>query len=311
MIAFVFPGQGSQSKGMGRDLYDTFPEARAVFEEADQVLGFPLSQLCFAGPEEQLKLTENTQPAILAASVAAYRVLAARGKEPQYAAGHSLGEYSALVAASALTLSDAFRTVRNRGKYMQEAVPVGQGAMAAILGTSAAWVEDLCREAGQGEVLSPANLNSPSQTVIAGTAAAVQRALTLAKVRGVKKTLLLPVSAPFHSSLMQSAQDRLRSDLSQIQFQDLRFPVINNADVAELSSADRVADSLARQVCSPVRWTETVQKLIGLGVRLFVEVGPGKVLCGLIRQIDKDVWTTNVEDPKSLDVALELLNQPI
>lgn len=291
---------------MGKDLYESSGEARAVFEEADQVLGFPLSRLCFEGPEEQLKLTENTQPAILAASVAAYRTLAAHGMFPSFVAGHSLGEYSALVATKSLSYADALRTVRNRGKYMQEAVPVGQGAMAAILGMTEAQVAELCSEAAQGEVLSPANLNSPAQTVIAGAAIAVGRALGLAKTRGAKRALLLPVSAPFHCALMRPAQERLEVDLKRIRFQDLEIPLINNADAVELRSGNAIAASLARQVCSPVRWTETIQKLSGAGVQMYVEVGPGKVLCGLVRQIDKAARTANVEDPRSLEQAVEM-----
>jgi [acyl-carrier-protein] S-malonyltransferase len=308
-IAFVFPGQGSQAKGMGKGLCDSFLEARSVFEEADRALGFPISQLCFEGPEDRLQLTENTQPAILAVSVAASRVLSAKGIQPYYLAGHSLGEYSALVAANSLSLADALRTVRNRGKYMQEAVPVGQGAMAAILGLSEAQVADLCEEARRDEVLSPANLNSPVQIVIAGSVAAVHRALELAKARGAKKAVLLPVSAPFHCRLMQSAQERLSQDLAHIRFQNLEVPLINNADVAELRCGAQVAESLSRQVCAPVRWTETVQKLIGLGIRVFVEVGPGKVLCGLVRQIDKTMQTAHVEDLKSLNEALAILGR--
>jgi [acyl-carrier-protein] S-malonyltransferase len=306
-IAFVFPGQGSQTQGMGKELHDSFLEVRSVFEEADRVLGFPISQLCFGGPQDRLQLTENTQPAILTVSVAAYQVLSARGIRPHYLAGHSLGEYSALVAANSLSLADALRTVRNRGKYMQEAVPVGQGAMAAILGLDETQVADLCEEASRGEVLSPANLNSPVQIVIAGSAAAVHRALGLAKSRGAKKAVLLPVSAPFHCRLMQSAQDRLSQDLAQIPFQNLELPLINNADAAALCCGAHVAESLARQVCAPVRWTETIRKLISLGVRVFVEVGPGKVLCGLVRQIDRSVQTAHVEDLKSLGETLETL----
>jgi [acyl-carrier-protein] S-malonyltransferase len=305
-IAFVFPGQGSQTAGMGKALHDSSEAARAVFAEADAVLGFPLSQLCFQGPDEQLKLTENTQPAILAVSTAAFRVLSEAGVRPDFVAGHSLGEYSALVAANALSLADALRVVRKRGSYMQESVPVGQGAMAAILGMTTDQVEALCREAAQGEVLSPANLNSPSQIVIAGTSSAVDRALQLAKAQGAKRALLLPVSAPFHCALMRPAQQRLAKDLGEISFRDPEPPLINNADAAELRSGGTIASSLSRQVCSPVRWTESIQKLISAGVQLFVEVGPGKVLGGLIRQIDRTVRTASVEDPQSLAQTLEM-----
>jgi [acyl-carrier-protein] S-malonyltransferase len=306
-IAFVFPGQGSQVVGMGKALHDSSEAARAVFEEADAVLGFPLSQLCFQGPDDQLKLTENTQPAILAVSTAACRVLSEAGVRPDFVAGHSLGEYSALVAAKSLSLGDALRIVRKRGTYMQESVPVGQGAMAAILGLTADQVEALCREAAQGEVLSPANLNTPSQIVIAGAAAAVDRALQLAKSHGARKAVQLSVSAPFHCALMQPAQERLAKDLGHIAFGNPEYPLINNADASELGSGDAIAGSLSRQVCSSVRWTESVQKLIGAGVQLFVELGPGKVLCGLIRQIDRTVKTANVEDPASLAQTLETL----
>jgi len=306
-IAFVFPGQGSQVVGMGKALHDSFEAARAVFEEADAVLRFPLSQLCFQGPDDQLKLTENTQPAILAVSTAAWRVLSEAGVRPDFVAGHSLGEYSALVAANSLSLSDALRVVRKRGTYMQESVPVGQGAMAAILGLTTEQVEALCREAAQGEVLSPANLNTPSQVVIAGAAAAVDRALQLAKSHGARKAVPLSVSAPFHCALMQPAQERLVKDLGRIAFGNPEYPLINNADASELRSGDTIAGSLSRQVCSPVRWTESVQKLISAGVKLFVELGPGKVLCGLIRQIDRTVKTANVEDPPSLAQTLETL----
>jgi len=305
-VAFVFPGQGSQAAGMGKALYDSFAAARAVFAEADAVLGFPLSELCFQGPDEQLKLTENTQPAILAVSVAACRVLSEAGVRPDFVAGHSLGEYSALVAANSLSLADGLRIVRKRGTYMQESVPVGQGGMAAILGMTADQVEALCREAAQGEVLSPANLNSPSQIVIAGAAAAVDRALQLAKSHGARKAVQLSVSAPFHCALMQPAQERLAKDLGQVSFRNPEVPLINNADAAEVCSGDAIADSLSRQVCSPVRWAESIQKLISAGVQLFVEVGPGKVLGGLIRQINRTVKMANVEDPQSLAQTLDM-----
>ena len=308
-IAFIFPGQGSQAKGMGKGLHDAFEEARDVFSEADRFLEFPLSQLCFEGPEERLKLTENTQPAILAVSVAAHRVLSAHGLKPDYVAGHSLGEYSALVAAESMNFADALRTVRNRGKYMQEAVPVGHGAMAAILGLTQAQVESLCLTAAQGEVLSAANLNSPSQIVIAGAAAAVSRAIELAVRQGARKILPLAVSAPFHCALMRPAQDRLQKYLNQIEFSDLRVPLINNADAMELHARNGIADSLCRQVCAPVRWTDSIQVLISKGVRLFVEVGPGRVLSGLVRQIDKTVKTANVENEKSLNETLEIARQ--
>jgi [acyl-carrier-protein] S-malonyltransferase len=309
MIAYIFPGQGSQVTGMGQDLFTHFSEARSVFEEADRSLEFSLSDLCFKGPEERLKLTENTQPAILAVSIAAFRVLCARGQKPSYVAGHSLGEYSALVAAGSLDLSQALQTVRKRGKYMQEAVPIGEGAMAAILGAGKAQVAELCQEASQGEILAAANLNSPSQIVISGAAAAVNRALALAKSKGIRRAMLLPVSAPFHCGLMQSAQQRLSQDLERIVFRDLEFPLINNADAMELRAGSSIPDSLSRQVCAPVRWTETVERLVECGVRLFVELGPGKVLSGLVRQIDKNLETAHVEDSKSLAETLEILSR--
>src|SRR5437867_149046 len=292
-IAFIFPGQASQYPGMGKELYDEFKVARLVFEETDQILGFPLSQLCFNGPEEELRLTENTQPALLTVSIAAFRVLSSKGVLPHFVAGHSLGEYSALVAAESLSLSDAVTTVRNRGKYMQEAVPRGQGAMAAILGLDQDRVQDLCEEVARDEVLATANLKSPVQIVIAGTEAAVLRGMELARARGAKKTILLPVSAPFHCPLMQPAQERLRNDLAQIQFRDLQFPLISNADAAEISSGNDIMDSLIRQVSSPVRWTESVRLMITKGVGLFVEVGPGRVLSALVRQNDKRVKRSN------------------
>jgi [acyl-carrier-protein] S-malonyltransferase len=308
-IAFIFPGQASQYPGMGRELHDEFRAARLVFEEADRVLGFSLSQLCFHGPEEELKRTENTQPAILTVSIAAFRVLISKSVRPHFVAGHSLGEYSALVAAESLTLSDALVIVRNRGRYMQEAFPPGKGAMAAIVGMNQDRIEALCQEVAQGEVLSMANLNSPNQIVIAGADTAVHRAMELTRARGAKKAILLPVSAAFHCALMQPAQERLQNDLAAIRFSGLRYPLVNNVDAAEISSNDRVSDSLIRQVSSPVRWMESIQLLISKGVGLFIELGPGRVLSGLVRQIDKTVRTANVEDLKSLNEALDLAGQ--
>jgi [acyl-carrier-protein] S-malonyltransferase len=307
-VGFVFPGQASQYPGMGRELHDEFPIARQTFEEADQALGFSLSQLCFNGPGEELKQTENTQPAILTVSVAAYRVVSSKGFRADYVAGHSLGEYSALVAAGSLNFQDAVRTVRNRGKYMQEAVPSGKGAMAAVLGLDPSRVEALCQEAGAGEVLSVANLNSQEQVVIAGTASAVTRAIELARARGSKRAILLPVSAPFHCPLMQSAKERLERDLSALSLAPCQIPLVNNVDASEISSPDQVRDSLVRQVSSTVRWTESVQYLIHHDVKLFVELGPGRVLSGLVRQIDRTVRTANVEDHKSLENTLDLMN---
>jgi [acyl-carrier-protein] S-malonyltransferase len=304
-VAFLFPGQASQYPAMGLDLSRKFPAAQAVFEEADRVLGFPLSQLCFEGTEEQLKLTENTQPAILAVSVAAYRVLEERGITPEFAAGHSLGEYSALVAAGAIPFDDCVRLVRNRGRYMQEAVPAGQGAMAAILGLAPALVAEICRRAANGDVLAPANLNAPEQTVISGSALAVKRAVELASQSGAKRAVLLSVSAPFHCELMTAASERLESDLRHATFHDLRFPVVTNVDAEPVSSGEEAREALIRQVCQPVRWEESVREMIRSGVTLFVEVGPGRVLSGLVRQIDRSARLANVEDEASLVATIE------
>lgn len=291
-IAFLFPGQGSQAPGMGRELAESFSTAREVFAEADAALGFPLSRLCFEGPAEELQLTANTQPAILAVSIAAARVLKEKGIRPGYVAGHSLGEYSALVAAGSLELADALRLVRKRGKYMQEAVPVGQGAMAALLGLDAATVEEVCREAAGNEVVSPANLNSPAQIVIAGHRNAVERAVKLAKGRGAKRAIMLNVSAPFHCSLMKPAADRLAADLDNVTIRDPRVPVVNNVDAAVIRSAEAARDGLKRQVTSPVRWTDSMLVLRKAEIGLFIEAGPGKVLSGLMRQIDREarIW---------------------
>lgn len=304
MIAFIFPGQGSQYVGMGRDMSDNFPAARAVFEEADEALGFSISKMCFDGSAEDLQLTENTQPAILTASVAAFRAMEAEGLPvPEFVAGHSLGEYSALVAAGAITLSDAVRTVRARGKYMQEAAPVGSGAMAAILGADLSDIMSACGEAQQGEVCSPANINSPGQVVIAGDAAAVERAMALLKERGAKRAIKLNVSAPFHCALMMPAQEQLAADLEKIEFKDLRVPLITNVDASEITSGDNARAALVRQVSSPVRWRESIELLLQKGITRFVEVGPGKVLSGLVRQINREANCLNVEDSASLKAA--------
>jgi [acyl-carrier-protein] S-malonyltransferase len=300
-IVFLFPGQGSQAPGMGRELAENFTTAREVFEQADAALGFPLSKLCFEGPAEELQLTANAQPAILAVSVAAACVLEEKGIRPDYVGGHSLGEYSALVAAGSLELADALRLVRKRGEYMQEAVRVGRGAMAALLGLGAAAVEEICREAAGNEVVSPANLNSPAQIVIAGNRSAVERAVELAKARGAKRAMLLNVSAPFHCSLMQPAADRLAIDLDEVTIRDPRVPLVNNADAAIVRSAEAVREGLRRQVTSPVRWMDSMLVLRREGADLFVEAGPGKVLSGLMRQIDPEAKTWRAGDLASLD----------
>jgi [acyl-carrier-protein] S-malonyltransferase len=302
MISFIFPGQGSQAVGMGRELAEQFPAARAVFAEADEVLGFALSRLCFEGPAEELQLTEHTQPALLTTSIAALRAMEAEGlPAPDFVAGHSLGEYSALVAAGALPLATAVRTVRARGRYMQEAVPVGVGAMAAILGADAETVATACAEAAQGEVCSPANINSPKQIVIAGNAAAVERALEILKARGVRKAVKLNVSAPFHCALMRPAQERLTNDLAQIEFNDLHVPLVTNVNAQPIREGSAARDALGRQVSAPVRWRESIERLVSEhNVATFVEVGPGKVLAGLVRQIAPDVRCLNVEDGASL-----------
>jgi [acyl-carrier-protein] S-malonyltransferase len=304
-VAFLFPGQGSQAVGMGKELADKYPVARETFDEADEALGYPLSQLCFEGPEEKLKLTEITQPAILTASVAAWRVLREKGVNPSFVAGHSLGEYSAHVAAGTVSFADAVRTVRNRGKYMQEAVPVGAGAMAAILGMAAEQVTAVCADAAQGEVCEPANINSAEQIVISGHAAAVERAAKLANERGAKRAIMLSVSAPFHCSLMKPAQDRLAADLQSLRFQAPGTPVVCNVDAALVDDADRARDALVRQVTGAVRWDASMRLLIAKGVQTFVEVGPGKVLCGLVRQIDRSKACSNVGDEASLQKTLE------
>jgi [acyl-carrier-protein] S-malonyltransferase len=306
-VAFVFPGQGSQYAGMGRDISEKFPASRTAFHEADAALDFPISRLCFEGPEEDLKLTEHTQPAILATSTAAFRVLEKKGIRPDFVAGHSLGEYSALVAAGALRLSDAAELVRRRGRYMQEAVPVGIGAMAALLGLDLPVVESICERAAEGQVVSPANLNSPGQIVIAGNREAVERAVIIAKEAGAKRAILLQVSAPFHCGLLKPAEDRLAVDLDRCSFTDLRYSLVTNVDAAVIRTGAEARSALKRQVSRPVRWQESIQRLIDEGVRTFVEVGPGKVLLGLIRSIDRSVTMLNAEDEKSVENVLSAL----
>jgi [acyl-carrier-protein] S-malonyltransferase len=311
MIALLFPGQGSQAVYMGKDLAEKYPSASHTFDEADEALGLKLSQLCFDGPEDQLRLTEITQPAILTASVAAWRVLNEKGVKPNFVAGHSLGEYSAHVAAGTISFADAVRTVRNRGKYMQGAVPVGTGSMAAILGMNFDDVVKVCADAAQGEVCEPANINSPEQIVISGHAAAVERGAKLADERGAKRAKVLPVSAPFHCSLMQPAQDRLAVDLGALKFEQPRVPVVCNVYARAVEDADSSREALVRQVTGSVKWNESMQTLIARGVQTFIEVGPGKVLCGLMRQIDRSKKCLNVEDEASLIKTLEFLNAGI
>ena len=306
-LAFLFPGQGSQAVGMGKELAEKYPVARQTFEEADAALGISLSRLCFEGPEEELRRTEITQPSILTVSVATWRVLAEQGLQPAWVAGHSLGEYSAHVAAGTLSFADAVRTVRNRGRYMQEAVPAGVGAMAAILGMEAEKVRQICVDAAQGEVCEPANMNSPEQIVISGNKAAVDRAVAFATERGAKKAVLLPVSAPFHCSLMRPAQERLAQDLRALTMQNPTTPVMCNVDAAPVDTADASRDSLVRQVTGTVRWDESVRGLIAKGVETFVEVGPGKVLWGLMRQIDRSKTSWQTSDDAALQKAIQAL----
>jgi [acyl-carrier-protein] S-malonyltransferase len=304
-LAYIFPGQGSQYSGMGSELAEKYAASRKVFEEADDALGFAISRLCFGGTAEELQLTENTQPAILTTSVSTLRALEAEGMQPpEYVAGHSLGEYSALVAAGALSLGDAVRTVRLRGRFMQEATPVGSGAMAAVMGADVNAVQEICSEAQEGDVCSPANINSPNQIVIAGSAAAVDRAIVLFKERLSKRAIKLNVSAPFHCALMKPAQERLTAELEKIEFNDLRLPLITNVDGAAITKGEDARNALVRQVSSPVRWLESMQLLIQKGIQTFVEVGPGKVLCGLMRQIEREANCLNAGDAESLEKAV-------
>ena len=304
-IAFIFPGQGSQTVGMGQELFDKCPIARQTFEEADDALGYKLSQVCFEGPEEQLRLTEITQPAILTISIAALRVLEGCVPKPSFVAGHSLGEYSAHVASGTMTFADAVRTVRKRGRYMQEAVPVGVGAMAAILGMELEKVAAVCRDAAQGEVCAPANINSPEQIVISGNTAAVERGTKLADERGAKRAKILPVSAPFHCALMKPAQDRLETDLNNLKMLKPVYPVVCNVEASLVSDELRARETLVAQVTGAVKWEQSMRLLIESGAETFVEIGPGKVLCGLMRQIDRSKTCLNVADDASLAKALE------
>ncbi len=290
---------------MGKELAERHAAARAVFDDADKALGFSISKVCFEGSEEDLKLTANTQPAILTCSVAVFRVLAEKGLEPDFVAGHSLGEYSALVCAGSLKFADAVRLVRNRGAYMQDAVPQGVGAMAAIMGLSHAVVADVCKRAANGEICAPANLNSPDQTVISGHAGAVKRAVELASQAGAKRAVILPVSAPFHSALMAAMEEKFGQDLRGAEFSDLRVPLVTNVDADTITTGSEAREALIRQISMPVRWEESVRLLIDEGVNTFVEVGPSHVLTGLLRQIERSVAALNVEDEKSLAATVE------
>lgn len=303
-LAFLFPGQGSQYPGMGRDLCESFPVARQTLEEADHALGLPLSRLCLEGPAEELQMTVNTQPAILACSVAACRVLQEAGITPAYVAGHSLGEYSALVAAGSISFADVLRMVRHRGQYMQEAVPVGTGAMAALLGLARDQVEELCRNAADGEVVSPANFNTPDQIVVAGNISAVQRVVEKAPAAGARRVMLLAVSAPFHCSLMLPAQQRLAPELESLPFADLTVPLVNNVRAEEVRTGRQARQGLIDQIPSPVLWEQSMRRLQSLGTEQFLEVGPGRVLTGMLRQMERRVSAANVEDLKSFDKTL-------
>ncbi len=307
-VGFVFPGQGSQSVGMGKALYDAHPSSRLVYEEAGAILGYDIAALCFEGPSERLNLTEYTQPALLTAGLAAFRLLEPAGIKPVAVAGHSLGEYSALVAAGGIDFGAAVSLVQKRGRYMAEAVPAGAGMVVALLGLAADIVRELCRDAAAVGVVAPANLNSPGQVVVAGEKAAVERAIELAKGKGCRKAIPLPVSVPVHTPLMQPAADRLAADVAATRWSDLRVPLINNVDAKAIRRSVDVQGALVRQLPSPVRWEESVRVMYEMGVRTFVEVGPGTVLAGLIKRIVPEAATLNVHDPKSLDATLEALS---
>jgi len=308
--AFVFPGQGSQYAGMGRDVAEKYPAARKVFDDIDRALSFSISALCFDGPEDQLKLTENTQPAILAVSSAIHAVLEERGATRRdLVAGHSLGEYSAIVSDGGLTPAEGAKIVRARGKFMQEAVPVGSGAMAALIGASVEQAHEVCGEAANGDVVSVANINAPGQIVIAGTKAAVDRAIEIAKKKGIRRAVLLPVSAPFHCALMKPAEEKLHPILDAAPFKDLWIALVSNVDASPIGTATAMRNALLRQVVSPVRWVESVQRMIAMGVRRFVEIGPGNVLTGLVKRIDSSVELINVSDVPSIEAFVEKVVQ--
>ncbi len=307
-VAFIFPGQGSQYAGMGKETHDAFAAARGAFVEANLALDLDLAGLCFNGPEDALQLTEHTQPAILTVSVAILRVLQERGFRPDFVAGHSLGEYSALVCAGAISLADAVRTVRKRGRYMQDAVPPGKGSMAAVLGLDAVRVVEACEEASCEGIVSPANFNSPEQVVIAGEAPAVQRACEKAREKGAKRCLPLAVSAPFHCALMAPARDRLAVDLRKLKLTDLEVPLVSNVDAAEVRQGDAAREALVRQVCSPVRWVDSIQYLVGRGVTRFVEIGPGRVLTGLVKKISAQAQTFNVDGIRGIEALASVLS---